>query len=60
MTRKEKYADRERRRPHNLAPDAWYYECEKGIEVYYERIGLVCIIPWRKVKAALSRKEEGK
>ncbi len=42
------------RRPHNLAPDAWYYEGRAGLDVYY-RQQLVASIPWRSILASVRR-----
>jgi len=42
------------RRPHNLAPDAWYYEERNGLSIYYNG-KLICVIPRRKLEASLKR-----
>lgn len=42
------------RKPHHLAPDAWYYEDKKGLSVYYNG-SLICVIPRRKLEASLKR-----
>ena len=48
------------RRPHNVAPDCWYYEEPDGLHVYWLPPGhtaiLVGIIKWRSLKASLKRK----
>ncbi len=50
------------RRPHNIAPDAWYYEERHGLEIHWVTLNgnsrLVCIIPWRSLKEALNRKSK--
>lgn len=42
------------RKPHDLAPDAWYYEERNGISVYFNG-KLICVIPRRKLEASLKR-----
>lgn len=42
------------RNPHDLAPNAWYYEDKKGLIIYYNGI-LICVIPRRKLEASLKR-----
>jgi hypothetical protein len=49
------------RRPHNVATDVWYYEMRGGLEIHWnppkDGSYLVCIIPWKSVRASLRRKE---
>jgi hypothetical protein len=50
------------RRPHNVAPDCWYYEESGGLAVYFRYPGksdvvLVGIIPWRSIRASLKRND---
>ncbi len=48
------------RRAHMIAPGVWYYETRGGLELYWQPDRgprLVCIIPWRSIKASLKRKE---
>lgn len=48
-------------KPHNLAPDCWYYEEKNGLYVYWLPPGktaqLICVIPWRSLRASLKRKD---
>ena len=52
------------RKPQRVTPDAWYYEENDGIQLYWDmpRRGpaLVCVIPWRKLRASLHRKDDKK
>lgn len=49
--------------PIEVAPDVWYYEELGGIHVYFQPASksprLICVIPWRKLKSSLARKEKG-
>lgn len=40
--------------PHQIAPDCWYYEEPGGIKIYYNG-SLICIIPWRSIRASTER-----
>lgn len=42
------------RRPHNIAPDAWYYETPGGLDVIYDG-RVACCIPWRSIAASYRR-----
>ena len=42
------------RRPHNVAPDCWYYEKSDGLHVYWDG-KLVGIIKWRSLRASVAR-----
>ena len=42
------------RNPHNIAPDAWYYETKGGLEIIHKG-RLVCIIRWRSLGTSLKR-----
>lgn len=51
------------RNPHNMAPDAWYYEEPGGLNVFFTTRnfnGLVGRISWRQLRAALKRYDAGK
>jgi len=41
-------------RPHDVAPDCWYYEESDGLHVYWNG-KLVCIIKWRSLCASVAR-----
>ncbi len=36
---------------------AWCYEERKGLELFADKKGRICVIPWRYIRAALKRKD---
>ena len=51
------------RRPHDVAPNCWYYEEPGGLAVYFRYPGksdvaLVGVIPWRSIRASLKRNDK--
>jgi hypothetical protein len=55
-------------KPKQISDDAWWYETSKGVEVVVQipaRIGEdkaifggIYVIPWKQIRAALSRKDK--
>jgi hypothetical protein len=47
-----------KREPHKINENAWWYEANGGIEVFYKDVGMIMFIPIASIRAYVRRKDK--